>query len=214
MMKYSIAKSALGIIAVVMMGLLYLPDIEEAYAAESDTVIVSLGDSYSSGEGIPPFYGEEKRTKDKKEDPDWLAHRSTKSWPGRLRQPGQKKTVSELKLKDKQWFFLASSGAETKHIIENLDPYKYQEDEKNGYQVKTVRRLNEIRATVYTLSDKSKSIPLEPQLNIFKKKKLKADYVTITIGGNDLGFADIIATAADPRNQVRDGKNSELESLL
>ena len=30
---------------------------EEAPTVESDRIIVSLGDSYSSGEGVSPFYG-------------------------------------------------------------------------------------------------------------------------------------------------------------
>lgn len=49
--------------------------------AKGTPVVVSLGDSYSSGEGVEPFYGQDKnRTKDQ----NWLAHRSTKSWPSML----------------------------------------------------------------------------------------------------------------------------------
>ena len=34
-------------------------------------VIVSMGDSYSSGEGIPPYYGQEKKWKYRAKDQDW-----------------------------------------------------------------------------------------------------------------------------------------------
>ena len=48
-------------------------------AAAEGKVIVSLGDSYSSGEGIEPFYGQEEEMEVKCQNPDWLAHRSEKS---------------------------------------------------------------------------------------------------------------------------------------
>ena len=52
--------------------------------AETDTkgsrIIVSLGDSYSSGEGVEPFYGQNESTANKVKNQDWLAHRSEKSW--------------------------------------------------------------------------------------------------------------------------------------
>ena len=60
-------------------------------SADDDTlIVVSLGDSYSSGEGIPPFYGQksgklfDKSLEERANDERWLAHRSTSSWPGRL----------------------------------------------------------------------------------------------------------------------------------
>ena len=43
--------------------------------------MVSLGDSYSSGEGIEPFYGQNESTADKVKNQDWLAHRSEKVGP-------------------------------------------------------------------------------------------------------------------------------------
>ncbi len=43
--------------------------------------MVSLGDSYSSGEGIEPFYGQNEPTADKVKNQDWLAHRSEKVGP-------------------------------------------------------------------------------------------------------------------------------------
>ena len=61
------------------------------YASESNKVerkiMVSMGDSYSSGEGIPPFYGQKEKFSKKVENPDWLAHRSEKAWPSMLELP-------------------------------------------------------------------------------------------------------------------------------
>ena len=93
-----------------------------ASAADRDpVVVVSLGDSYSSGEGIPAFYGQDKAWEQRVYDEDWLAHRSTKSWPGLLEFAGVSGimkiyNVKETNSADCKWYFGASSGAETKHI--------------------------------------------------------------------------------------------------
>ena len=148
--------------------------------AESATVIVSLGDSYSSGEGIEPFYGQEKEMAERCADPDWLAHRSEESWPGRLTLP-----AAEGPMKDhrgENWFFAAASGAETRHLF--------------------LLTEGEIRAGMSAEQEKkydrdgvSGSAMLAPQLEIFDELDrlgLKADYVTLTIGGNDIGFINIV----------------------
>lgn len=98
-------------------------------------VIVSMGDSYSAGEGVEPFYGQNDNDgkkiefKDKIKNPDWLAHRSINSWPGQLsvnncvmNQNKVKTNVNGCGKEIEQgqpayWFFVATSGAETKHIL-------------------------------------------------------------------------------------------------
>lgn len=89
-----------------------------AEAVSDDPVVVSLGDSYSSGEGLEPFYGQDKATADKVEDYDWLAHRSQSAWPGRLKFDRDTNPVSDYKDSENgnKWYFVASSGAK----IENL----------------------------------------------------------------------------------------------
>lgn len=141
-------------------------------------VIVSLGDSYSSGEGIEPYcnQGAAKRYTDL----DFLAHRSKKSWPGRLTLPGVCGTMADHR--NENWFFAAASGAKAKHILAS--------------QSKTARAR---------ISRSPDSIPkyrvyptqqLAPQLDIFKSLgDKKADYVTLTLGGNDAGFSDVITRA-------------------
>ena len=135
------------------------------------TVIVSLGDSYSSGEGIEKFYGQDKPYDEKKNDPDWLAHRSENSWAGMLTLPAVDGTMAENR--GTNWFFAAASGATTYHL-------------KNRQSKTTSTNLFN-KETHY----------IAPQLNIFDELGGRtADYVTFTLGGNDADFAEIIITAA------------------
>ena len=132
-------------------------------------VVVSMGDSFSAGEGIEKFYDQDLSNGKKVQSKDWLAHRSQNSWPGMLEFPGLDDKTREYK--GTNWFFVAASGAETKH-------FKYD-------QIKEYSRWG------YEDSDK-----LPPQLDIFKQLEPNSvDYVTLTIGGNDAGFSDIITEA-------------------
>ena len=155
-----------------------------ASAKDSDgkKIMVSMGDSYSSGEGVPDFYGYKLSNKEKSENQDYLAHRSENSWPGKLVLNDFNKTMKYYK--GSNWRFVASSGAKTKHF------YEKQIDESEG-------KYNFNRGGI-----KSNN-PIDPQLNIFDKLKsegLQADYVTMTIGGNDVGFANIISEAVTEPN--------------
>lgn len=141
-----------------------------ASPSEKSTIIVSLGDSFSSGEGIPPFYGQDLLNKDKVKNLDWLAHRSQNSWPGKLTLPSVKGQMRHNR--NTNWFFVATSGAKTQHLTNSFSK-KYE---------------------VYDLEG-SQNIP--PQLDIFSELgDKKADYVTITIGGNDASFVDVIIDTA------------------
>ncbi len=146
-----------------------------SYAKNSndELVMVSLGDSFSSGEGIDDFYGSELVVWNKVKNHDWLAHRSKNSWPGMLELPGVDGPMRDNRA-DKgfggdNWYFAAVSGAETKHMNE--------EQEKTYIKDKVfVGKVN-----------------LPPQYAVFDKiEDSKVDYVTLTLGGNDAGFSDII----------------------
>ena len=168
-----------------------------------------MGDSYSSGEGIgeetsvagSPYKGKGKfydYTGDVKKDvtnSDWLAHRSEFSWPSRLIIPGVTGKLGDHHVKldvnqkpvgetdgNCKWYFVASSGATTYDLIkfnEAIDGKVH-----NG-QPKEVKKL------LY-----SKTVTLPLQIEIFDSIPAeKVDYVTLTIGGNDVGFAEIIKTA-------------------
>ena len=135
------------------------------------TVIVSLGDSYSSGEGIEPFYGQNKPYETKRTDHDWLAHRSQNSWSGMLTLPAVDGTMAQNR--GTNWFFTAVSGATTDH----LKDFQYKDTSSNIFNKQTYS--------------------LEPQLNIFDNVGNRpVDYVTLTLGGNDADFVGIIKTAA------------------
>lgn len=143
----------------------------EDRAANQRRVMVSMGDSYASGEGIDPFYGQDDS--DKYSNLDWLAHRSKNSWPGMLTLDGGLTTMAEHK--DDSWYFVAASGAKTTHF--------------SAGQVKEYSSL---------LDWEWGSAVLDPQLSIFDKINEHVDYVTVSIGGNDMGFASIITRAIEP----------------
>ncbi|MBO4509748.1 MAG: hypothetical protein J5718_00205, partial [Lachnospiraceae bacterium] len=95
------------------------PDQVLAATKAGKKIVVSIGDSYASGEGIEPFFGQDKASAEKVEDEDWLAHRSEKAWSGMLKVDGQKMVHND------NWFFAAASGAET------VDLYGNQKKEYN-----------------------------------------------------------------------------------
>ena len=139
-------------------------------AYDDPLIVVALGDSYSSGEGIEPFYGQDGTAAQKVADDDWLAHRSTKAWGGMLTLDGVTGTMAQHR--NDNWYFAAASGAKTQHINSSL-------------------------TKTYNYGGLTGSKALDPQINVFADHNLtgKVDYVTLTIGGNDIGFSDIMTTA-------------------
>ncbi len=158
-------------------------------------VVVSMGDSYSSGEGLDPFYGNSDPNSGA-EFTEWLAHQSKYSWPGMLELPEGKlsdykaKTYPEYTYNPNekiQWYFVASSGAETKDVVG--DKENGGRGQKKDYSISkdSIGFKGEIH-TQY----------LRPQINVLhylKDKGVAPDYITLTLGGNDIGFVDIINTA-------------------
>ncbi len=146
----------------------------EAKETETSRIVVSMGDSFSSGEGIEPFYDQNLPVEQKVESQDWLAHRSEKSWGGQLTLPGVEGTMADHK--GTHWFFTAVSGAETKHIT------------KEGQSKEVDLLENSVRY-------KGK-IDLKQQLTVFEEMGAKkADYVTLTLGGNDAKFTEVVKKA-------------------
>ena len=181
-------------ISLVMAGLMVfansLPAGCEARTEAEEPVVVSLGDSYSSGEGIEPFYGQldkngkERANTEKVGNPDWMAHRSTKAWPGMLSFDNGASTMADYR--GKNWFFVAASGAETKHL--------YKTQKKTCISLPASKLAAELPSEIGAMD-------LSAQLDVFSSKIGKGktigevvDYVTITMGGNDLDFAGIIST--------------------
>lgn len=153
-------------------------------------VVIALGDSYSSGEGTEPFYDQSSRSKFDSED--WLAHRSTKAWPGLLGVNGT--VLNTMKDQNRGWYFAASSGAKTNHILGTA-----VDDDVNGQQTKEWSRWN----GPVTQESGKKTLPC--QADVLRAHMGTIDYVTLTMGGNDLGFKKIVETAVTDFDFIHHG---------
>ena len=97
--------SVLLYIAVLFFTMLPLSPVVSATNSEGRKIMVSLGDSFSSGESIEPFYGQdEKKVAEKVKNHDWLAHRSQDSWPGMLTLPGVEGKMADHHDKNDNWY--------------------------------------------------------------------------------------------------------------
>ncbi|MCD8314409.1 MAG: GDSL-type esterase/lipase family protein [Firmicutes bacterium] len=154
----------------------------------STPVVVSMGDSYSAGEGIQDYYGQDDDAKYTNED--WIAHRSTLAWSGLLQFNGkqlndvkatnlivgEKLHLTEGKTNG-TWYFVASSGA----VCDEITGPKQQE-----------------KIVDQSWSKNDGTYYLKPQIDTLKAldaEEIDVDYVTLTIGGNDAGFVDVVSKA-------------------
>ena len=161
-------------------------------AENSDRIIVSMGDSYSSGEGIEPFFDENLPLREKINSQNWLSHRSQNAWSGMLSLPNG---FGSIRMSENRanWKFVAMSGAVTANILDTSPIQKGDEKEKK-YRFKEYRK-NEIisenpELEINLLKDK---VEIKPQIDVFKELDgKKADYVTLTLGGNDVDFAGVL----------------------
>lgn len=168
----------------------YVPVVSMATEEEQDPiVVVSLGDSYSSGEGIPEFFGQDLPLEEKIWNEDWLAHRSKTSWPSRLHIPGMPdgKTLGDYRNKTGayQWYFGAVSGAETKHFKDERQPKDFCVKAPGFW-------------SGFWVPDEVPKMPL--QMDIFDRipDGVDVDYVTLTVGGNDVDFSGIVTQTVHP----------------
>ena len=183
----------IALAVIILTGAVHVPVSVFAENKEADDtpsagrVVVSMGDSYSSGEGLGD-YGKAENT-EKPDDPDWLARRSDHAWPGQLTVPG----IGTLAEKHGEaWYFVASSGARTRHFRAGQVIRFLQTDggdAASGGDIPFHISPN--------LTGKAGIRVLDPQLSVFSKiPEGSVSYVTLTIGGNDLGFTDILASCA------------------
>ncbi|MBQ9316200.1 MAG: VWA domain-containing protein [Atopobiaceae bacterium] len=177
------------LVAVLACATLWIAGATQAWAiTDGNPVVVSMGDSYSSGEGTEPFYGQ--NGSDKYADVDWLAHRSEKAWSGQLKL--HSKTLKDIR--NDGWYFTAVSGAECRHILSDTQHKDYEKDAFH-----------------------SGGVDLPCQSNVFVNEGLsgKVDYVTLTIGGNDVDFVGVVTSAALDGKYVRlGGLSKKLRSSL
>ncbi len=146
-------------------------------------VLVALGDSYTAGEGIEPYYGQDAPEAEKCRNPDWVGHRSEACWPGMLKLPGVEGVLADRR--GENFFIAASSGARTNHLF-----LLTEEERKNGMTAVQEKECNR--------EGFSGKAQIPPQLDIFDEldeKGLKADYVVLTIGGNDVDFKGVTTRA-------------------
>ena len=166
-------------------------------ASKSSTIIVSLGDSYSSGEGNEDFYGyDPDSVANTVQSKDWLAHRSEKAWAGLLTLPavsGKMKdhryVAGENDRNGVNWYFAAASGAVTDNINTS--------DVSGSMQGKEYFQLDiKLFGGKFSYHD---TVKLPGQLDVFYNTpgldRNDVDYVTVTIGGNDVNFVEIVKTA-------------------
>lgn len=142
--------------------------------ADQSGIIVSMGDSYSSGEGVEPFYGEDEDISERVKNADWLAHRSEQAWSGQLTLPGvgvlNNYRYGSKDVTDPKWYFVASSGAKVDDLFGKQNkPYS-----RSGYYGKKY---------------------LPAQIDVFDILEDTPEYITLSIGGNDADFGGIIKEA-------------------
>lgn len=173
-----------------------------------DRIIVSLGDSYSSGEGIDPFFGSDLPLAERVRNYDWLCHRSQNAWSGKLTlKSSDGKTIN---MKDHRgsagkagnWYFAAMSGAVTGNILDTgIIPAEDKEKKEYEYRFKKYYKITGFNYDwFYPINSKVEylegSVEIPPQLTVFEELgNKKADYVTITMGGNDVDFTGVVTTA-------------------
>ena len=135
--------------------------------------IVALGDSYSSGEGTSATNGEDFfRGSDHHGSDPFLqnaCHRSPHAWPFKVDPPniaGQT-TVGQLvsnNVTSLDFHMLACAGAETENLLPSADDVSHDEIQQYGERTQLDRSFLDADTTL----------------------------VTLTIGGNDVGFGPIL----------------------
>ena len=196
-------------IAVLLLTTLPLSPVASAKDSQGNYIMVSLGDSFSSGESIEPFYGQ--KVGDRKDgqnilisnkvtNHDWLAHRSVLSWPGQLMLPSSTdpNRITMAPNRGANWYFVAVSGAETWNIrkyTQGKDYNKTATDEEPITYVPTYVGMGVsttvMNVPVYRVY--SGHADIRKQMEIFGEIEYgTVDYVTMTLGGNDADFVGVV----------------------
>ena len=174
--------------------------------AKSGPIVVTMGDSYASGEGIEPFYGQD--SSDKFWNQDWVGHRSELSYSGQLVIDGvQLNTVratpawgatqtglnsylftDDEYTNDGTWFFVAASASSidnvyggstgTSQLYRNVDHPGNEETGEVSYSA-----YWDTQTSVFDYIDKTYG-------------KNATDYVILNVGGVDLGLVQTMIVAA------------------
>jgi hypothetical protein len=130
---------------------------------------VALGDSYSSGEGNPPYLAGSDTTTDK-------CHRSGGAYPELVKWPGQPLPISQMGGND-QFLFIACSGATTVGIT-----VKAVDDPPSTFDANGNTDWGSIQSPLPEGLQADKAGNLTPSTTL----------ATVGIGGNDARFADVL----------------------
>lgn len=154
-----------------------------AGAAGSGTAVpftyVALGDSYSSGEGIPPFLGNG-------------CHRSSRAYPTWARRPGAAKTL-----------YATASGGGRPGVLAGKNTYGSDRNVRTAGGVSWASWACSGAKTANVLPRSLGGVPqqrpgetLDRATQLDSADLTRADLVTLTIGGNDAGFIEVLLVCA------------------
>lgn len=136
------------------------------------TDYVAMGDSYSSGEGVQPFYPDSDNSVDS-------CHRSQYAYPTLVTLPGQSTPIAQQAASQSSsasFSFIACSGAETTAITAAAVDNPPTAADKAG------------NTDWGAVQDLSEPLQADEQGQLTSATTL----VTLTIGGNDARFADVL----------------------
>lgn len=272
-MKHRVYRTLSMLIALALLAGLPVPVLAEDAASPSENwdytivqdhvpTVVSMGDSFSSGEGAWEYFSQEKPIEERVRDQDWLGHRGKTAWSGLLTfrdEDGKRVALNTLRYdqqepreispEDARWFFVASSGAVVADFDANQEKaYSVQvfDTPKGADSAAKYMTLSELRdyytssngkmgildrlgmwtsqkLNAHILEDSEKGSDADglckekimlPQNDIFSTMPgggENVEYVTLTIGGNDLEFVPIIVTAS--ADIFQDALQARLEAL-
>ncbi len=140
---------------------------------------VALGDSYSAGEGIPPFLGDG-------------CHRSSRAYPTWVRRPGAAKTL-----------YATASGGGRPGILAGKNTYGSDSNVRSAGGVSWASWACSGATTANVLPPSLGGVPqqrpgdtLDRATQLDRANLARANLVTLTIGGNDAGFIEVLLVCA------------------
>jgi lysophospholipase L1-like esterase len=178
-----------GTLATVQQGTA-LANTREPAAEPPKTYYVAMGDSYSAGEGLAPYEAGTNTAED-------TCHRSPDAFAFQIKLPGQTETVAQEAAKGKASFkFIACSGAETvgitKDAVYNVENPVYK---ANATEVQWNDDHNTDWGSVQPLT-KAEGLQVNGAPKNAGALNKDTNLITITIGGNDIRFADVLRACA------------------
>ncbi|MGF1718015.1 hypothetical protein L4D08_24440 [Photobacterium chitinilyticum] len=183
-----------------------------------DKLIVGIGDSYASGEGnpdIPVNFSEQRANRDIFFTKNWFTPRKNEGnyaiWADRRCHRSlysyQFKTALLMSLENPKqaitFLSYSCSGAKVDHILSKwkgaTENYLFKQEQKwistgLGFEQKWHNRYKEIAPQLYSLSNDIKCH--DKWRGNCKKGMREIDFVLLSIGGNDIGFAKYVKNIA------------------